>query len=181
VQRKQLMTIHVWLAAFFTPLILMMAITGGCYLLGLKGSVATTPVAQLNGETLNLQKGKEQARVDALLQQAGVSDFSYAYVKDRGSEAMTRPTSRTHYILRESAEGVEVLRAEPSLLAAMVELHKGHGPLAFRWLQIVLALALVFIMLSGFWLGLQSPMLKQKTLLLSTGGFLVTLLVAAFL
>tara|TARA_B100001109_G_scaffold188167_1_gene154757 strand:+ start:35723 stop:36313 length:591 start_codon:yes stop_codon:yes gene_type:complete len=179
VKRKQLINIHLWLAAFFTPLVLMMAITGGLYLLGEKGSVETTVVAQLPGQALDLHKGQEKARIDALLQQAGVTDFRYAYVKDRGDEAMTRPTSRTYYILRETPSGLDVVRAEPSLLAAMIELHKGHGPVAFRWLEMALALGLTFIMISGFWLGLQSPMLKKKTLLLSGSGLIVCLLVAS--
>tara|TARA_Y100001001_G_scaffold125102_1_gene123544 strand:- start:558 stop:1100 length:543 start_codon:yes stop_codon:yes gene_type:complete len=179
VQRKQLITIHLWLAAFFTPAILLMAITGGLYLLGIKGSVDTEQVAQLPGEKLAFNKGEEKPRFDALLQQAGINDFSYSYVKDRGREAMTRPTSRTYYILRETDAGLDVIRAEPSVIAGLIELHKGHGPVVFRWLQIALAAALVFIMVSGLWLGLQSPMLKNKTLLLSGAGVLVCVLIAA--
>lgn len=93
---------------------------------------------------------------------------------------MTRPTSRTYYQLKQTSDGIEVARMEPSLQAAMMELHKGHGPGLFKWLGKLLAVALVFIMLSGLWLGLQSPLLKMKTVSLAVAG-LLTALVALLL
>ena len=38
------------------------------------------------------------------------------------------------------------------------------------WVFLLLAIALVLIMASGLYLGLQSPMLKNKTLVLSGAG-----------
>ncbi|MCA6064817.1 PepSY-associated TM helix domain-containing protein [Thalassolituus marinus] len=176
-QRKLLVTIHLYLAAFFTPLVIAMAVTGGLYLLGVKGSVEKTPVATIAGQQLNLEKGNESARIDALLEQAGIQT-DYAYVKTVPGGAITRPTSREYYELRDTADGVSVSRMQPDLIASLVELHKGHGPQAFRWLEIVFALGLVFIMVSGLYLGLQSPMLKNKTLVLSGAGTLVFIIAA---
>ena len=37
--RKTLITIHMYLSAFFAPMVLLVAISGGLYLIGIKGSV----------------------------------------------------------------------------------------------------------------------------------------------
>jgi len=176
-QRKLLVSIHLYLAAFFAPFIIVMALSGGLYLLGVKGSVTESEVTTLAGEQLALAKGSEKARVDALLQQAGI-DIDYAYVKTIPQGAITRPTNGTYYQLKQTADGVAVSRMEPDLIAGLMELHKGHGPQLFRWFEVLFALGLLFIMLSGLWLGLQSPMLKNKTLALSGTGLLVYLLLA---
>jgi hypothetical protein len=46
----------------------------------------------------------------------------------------------------------------------MMELHMGHGPLAFKNFQKFFALGLIFIILSGLWLGLSSSRLRRRTL-----------------
>ena len=46
--RKLLITIHMYLAAFFAPAVLLVAISGGLYLIGVKGEVeqeTITPAA----------------------------------------------------------------------------------------------------------------------------------------
>ena len=91
----------------------------------------------------------------------------------------TRPTSRTHYVI-ELSEGVAISRAEPSLQAAMMELHMGHGPTAFKTFQKFFAAGLIFIILSGLWLGLSSSRLRPRTLAAAAGGagaFLLVLLI----
>ena len=49
------------------------------------------------------------------------------------------------------------------LQARMIELHKGHGPTIFKTFQKVFALGMVFIMVSGLWLGLTAPRLVRNT------------------
>ena len=46
--RKLLINIHLYLAAFFTPVLLIMAISGGLYLMGIKGSYTEQQVFQGN-------------------------------------------------------------------------------------------------------------------------------------
>ncbi len=173
--RKLLVSLHLYFAAFFTPLILLVAITGGLYLFGIKGNVERTVVTTLEQQTLNLKQDDLNAYASSLLQQAGVEGYSFEYVRAGGDSAVTRPTSRTHYQFKQTDTGIEIARMEPSLQAAMMELHKGHGPGLFKWLEKLLAVALVFVMLSGLWLGLQSPMLKSKTIALAAAGTLVAL------
>lgn len=170
-QRKLLVTIHLYLAAFITPLVLLVAFTGGLYILGVKGSVERTDVATLAQQ--NLAKPSEQTfeYVNGLLAQAGI-EHRFDYVKT-GSEAITRPTTRTYYQLKQVGSDIVVMRNEPNLMSSLVELHKGHGPIMFRYFEALCALALLLVMLSGLYLGLQSPMLKKKTLVLSGAGLLV--------
>lgn len=177
--RKLLVTLHLYLAAFFTPMVLLVGITGGLYLYGVKAKGETTQVSVLAGQTLDVPKEADAAKtyVDALLKQANV-EHAYDYVRAQGPVATTRPTHRTHYQLRQSDEGIVVNKVEPNLMMTMLELHKGHGPSLFRLFETVFALGLVLVMLTGFWLGLQSPMLRKPTLLLTIVGTAITGLLA---
>ena len=174
--RALFITIHMYLSAFFAVFVLLVATSGGLYLLGYKGSVEQTPVyfsADDPGVTAVLGDAAALDQVVAgLLAQAGVSDYSFDYVKVKGSTLYTRPTSRAHYVI-ELGEGVNVSRAEPSLQAAMMELHMGHGPTAFKDFQKFFAAGMVFIILSGLWLGLSSSRLRRNTLLSAGAGLIV--------
>ncbi len=170
--RKLLINIHLYLATFFAPCVLLVAISGGLYLVGVKGSVETTAVytgpAAIDSSADDL---KEQ--VDTLLATAGVADFDYEYVKVKGNTLYTRPTSREHYIINLSEGAAEVQFAEPSLQKRMIELHMGHGPGAFKTLQQAFALGLLLIFLSGLWLGLASVQLRRGSLITVAAGSLV--------
>jgi hypothetical protein len=172
-----------YLSALFAAFVLLVAISGGLYLLGFKGSVKEELVYSLPGDGglagLHSEPAALETAVARLLANAGVQDYSFEYVKVKGSTLYTRPTSRTHYVI-EQGDGVEVFRAEPSLQAAMMELHMGHGPTAFKTFQKFFAAGLIFIILSGLWLGLSSSRLRPRTLAAAAGGaaaFLAVLLV----
>ena len=165
--RPLFITIHMYLSAFFAVFVLLVATSGGLYLLGIKGTVAKEPVFTApDGSALSAQiddAGALKRAVVGLLAEAGVEGYEFEYVKVKGSTLYTRPTSRTHYVI-ELGEEVSVTRAEPSLQAAMMELHMGHGPTAFKTFQKFFAAGLIFIILSGLWLGLSSSRLRGRTL-----------------
>ena len=167
--RTLFITIHMYLAAFFAPFIFLVSISGGLYLVGVKGSLQQDPVYQTEGIAIDTKSLTLKADVDALLVAAGVSDYDYEYVKVKGSTLHTRPTSRQHYII-ELGEEVEVIKAQPSLQAALMELHKGHGPTTFKTFQKFFALGLFFIVASGLCLGLSALGLRKRTLLIFLGG-----------
>ncbi len=169
--RALFITIHMYLSAFFAVFVLLVATSGGLYLLGYKGSVESTTVhTEANTAGLADMKGEslKQAVAD-LLGRAGVEDYRFEYVKVKGSTLYTRPTSRRHYMI-ELGDDLTVSRREPSLQSAMMELHMGHGPLAFKTFQKIFALGLLFIMLSGLWLGLSSERLRVRTLAAAGSG-----------
>jgi uncharacterized iron-regulated membrane protein len=64
VSRKTLVTIHLYLAAFFAPILLIMAVSGGLYLLDIKGSMEKGETIVLEGVTISDSSDKA-AQVDS--------------------------------------------------------------------------------------------------------------------
>ena len=171
--RKLLITIHMYLAAFFAPAVLLVATSGGLYLAGVKGEVEQEAIYSSSDATIDSKSASLHADVAALLADAGVESYSYEYVKVSGANLYTRPTSSNHYIIKSNEDGVEVIHARPSLQSRMIELHKGHGPSAFKTFQKAFAVGLIFIILSGLWLGISTARLRRSTLLTATAGAVV--------
>ncbi|MEC9410452.1 MAG: PepSY-associated TM helix domain-containing protein [Pseudomonadota bacterium] len=177
--RKTLMTIHLYLAAFFAPIMLLFAVSGGLYLTGVKGSVEKGESIFLPSVAIDADAEKE-SQVQSILEQAGL-DADFEYVKDRGRLLQTRPTSRDYYELEPTPQGVKITPVSPDLIASLMELHKGHGPGLFRILEQVTALGLILILISGLIIGLKSPLLKKPTIGLTAAGILVFVVLAAVL
>lgn len=171
--RSLFITIHLYLSAFFAPAVLLVAISGGLYLVGIKGEVTTETV--FKAETVAIDTGSDSLKndVSALLTSAGVDGFDFEYVKVKGDTLYTRPTSREHYIIELDDGGAEVIHASPSLQKRMLELHMGHGPTAFKTFQKFFAAGLIFVILSGLWLGLSAKRLQQRTSLTLGAGAVV--------
>jgi len=168
--RKLLISIHMYLSAFFAPAVLLVAISGGLYLIGIKGEVQETSIYKSSEIAIDASSPSLKDDVTALLAEAGVASFDFEYVKVKGSTLYTRPTSTEHYILNLGADGVEVVQGVPSLQKRMIELHMGHGPTAFKTFQKFFAVGLVFVMISGMWLGLSAKHLRRSTALTVGAG-----------
>lgn len=169
-QRKLILKIHMYTAAFFAPAVLLVAISGGLYLMGVKGEVDQDTIYRSNTATLDVMSATLSGDVSALLAKAGVVDYEFEYVKVKGKKLYTRPTSTEHYIIHMRTNGVDVIHARPSLQSRMVELHKGHGPTAFKTFQKVFAVGLVLMIVSGLWLGVSATRLRRSTLLTAGAG-----------
>ena len=175
--RILLIKLHLYLSEFFSAAIVLVAVSGGLYLIGIKGSIESTPVGiASNGQQL-LQDPSE-ANVQAALSSLSVSGFEFDYVKQKGSQLITRPTTRPFYTLDISGDEVVVQYNEPSLQKRMIELHMGHGPTAYKTYQQVFAAGMLFIILSGLWLGLSSARLRLSTAVISGTGVLLFLWLA---
>ncbi|MGB0624098.1 MAG: hypothetical protein ACPGLW_04565, partial [Luminiphilus sp.] len=132
--RALLIKLHLYCSAFFAAAIVLVAVSGGLYLIGIKGTIEQTPVGTLaTGQQLLLEPS--EAKVQAALASLGVSDFEFEYVKQKGSQLITRPTTRPFYTLDISGEDAVVRYNEPSLQKRMIELHMGHGPTAYKAYQ----------------------------------------------
>ena len=70
--------------------------------------------------------------VQAMLAEVSIADFEFDYVKQKGSQLITRPTTRPFYTLDVSGNEVEVQYNEPYLQKKMIELHMGHGAVAYK-------------------------------------------------
>ncbi|WOJ97227.1 hypothetical protein R0137_01310 [Congregibacter brevis] len=172
--RSLFISIHLYLSSFFAAVVVLVAFSGGMYLLGVKGSLETTPVGQTDGGVALMSDPSKEAVLTAL-SATGIEDFSFDYVITRGDTLYTRPTSRTYYGLTIDGDSVSVSRNEPSFQKRMQELHFGHGPSMYREFQKVFAAGMLFIILSGVWLGLSSSRLRVRTLIAAGSGLIVFL------
>ena len=171
--RKLLITIHLYLSAFFAPAVLLVAISGGLYLLGIKGEVEEQVIYSSDDVAIDSNSDSLKTDVAALLNSAGVDSYSFEYVKVKGTSLYTRPTSSDHYIIKMNPDHLEVVHARPSLQSRLIELHKGHGPTAFKTFQKAFAVGLVFIIISGLWLGVSATRLRRPTSLALISGAIV--------
>lgn len=168
--RRNWINVHIYLAAFLAPMIILVASSGGLYLLGIKGSVEQEPVQLAVGSEIDLNSSSLKADVELILKQSNI-DHSFEYIKQSGSSLYTRPTSKTYYEFNVSDTGVSALKSTPDLQKRMIELHKGHGPLIFKVLQQIFAFGLLAIILSGVVLGITTPAFRSKTLTIIAVGF----------
>ena len=170
--RKLFVSIHLYLAAFFSPVVIIMAVSGGLYLLDYEGEVIRTEVGHVASAKLDASSHTLSSDVVAVLAALNIRT-RVEEVRVRGDNFYARPSSRQNYTLRQTESGVDVEVANPDLQAAMMELHKGHGPKIYVLFEKIFALGLVLIMLTGLYLGWMSPMYKRKTLLISGLGLFV--------
>lgn len=175
--RRLLIQIHLYLAAFMAPVFILLSISGGLYLIGQKGATSSSAVTLPSSASLDFKSETLDADLRALLKEAGI-DHDFDYIKNRGNLIQTRPTSRAYYQLTHKDGALTADYKEPNFQAAMMELHKGHGPSLFKTYQKLVALGLFFVVLSGFWLGITSKALRKSTALLSVAGLVVFLWLA---
>lgn len=177
-KRKLLVSAHLFLAAFFAPFLILIAMTGGLYLLGEKGTLRYTPIAHLEMQTLESQQRPLPEHLTALLQQAGVDNYTVRDIKVSGDTIISYPSSRDYYQFKLNTTGVEIARVSPNFLASSLALHKGHGPALFIYFEKALAIALLLVVLSGLWLGFQSPKLRKTMFMNFAAGAIVFVLLA---
>ena len=175
--RALLIKLHLYLSAFFSAAIILVAVSGGLYLIGIKGSVEQTSVATLSAGQ-QLLADPSQSAVQEALAEVGVRDFSFDYVKQKGTQLITRPTTRPFYTLDVADDEIVIRYNEPSLQKRMIELHMGHGPSAYKVYQQIFAAGMLFIILSGLWLGLSSDRLRRATAGVCSAGVLLFILLA---
>ena len=169
-------TLHFCVAAFLAPVVVLMAVSGGLYLLGIKGKVTEIPVPLEPQVTLDSGLSGLEAAVRQLLADAGV-EHRFEYLKREDGTLITRPTSRVHYAVHVGQDGVRLTRNEPNLQKRLIEL-QGHGPTAFKTLQKVTAAGLVVVVSTGFWLGLSAGGLRMRMAAISAAGLLLFLVLA---
>ena len=113
-KRSLLIRLHLYAAAFLSPAFLFVAISGGLYLVGVKGSVEQTVVGVPSQLALDPSSESLYEDVQKVLLAAGIS-HDFEYVKVKGEMLLTRPTSRNFYKLDMQPEGLVVSYNEPSI------------------------------------------------------------------
>ncbi len=162
--RKTLINLHLLFAGFMAPAFLLFAISGGLYLVGVKGGTETTAVSLPAGATLDFESDTLEADVRALLQSADIR-HRFEYIRNRGTRIELRPTSRTYLEFKQTPEGLTATRHDPDLQKSMIELHMGHGPSLFKTYQKVVAITLIGVVFGGVLVGLLARAYRRKTII----------------
>ncbi len=178
--RQILVTLHLLFAGFMAPAFLLVAVSGGLYLLGNKGQTTSQVIDLPASATLDFKSKTLETDVRALLADAGIS-HRFEYVKTRGDDVIhLRPTSRRYIEMKQTGGGLSAALITPNLQASMMELHSGHGPKLFKLYQKFVALALLVVIFGGVLVGLLARVYRRKTVAALTFGTVTFLLLALF-
>lgn len=178
--RKYLILAHLWAAALMAPAFAIHAVSGGLYLLNIKGSASTERVSLPANAALDFSSDRLEAEVRTLLSSANIK-HDFEYIRNRGSVIQLRPTSRTYLEFRQGDQGLTASRVKPDTVQSMMELHKGHGPQLFKTYQKFVALALLLVVFGGILVGLLARAYRRQTIVAMVGGLVVFILVAFIL
>lgn len=177
--RKLLINLHLIFAGIMAPAFLLVAISGGLYLINIKGTTADSAVSLPAAATLDFSSPSLEDDVRALLAQGGI-DHSFEYVRNRGTTIELRPTSRTYLSLSQTEDGLTATRHVPDFQKSLIELHKGHGPTLFKLYQKFVAILLIGVVLGGLIVGFMAKAYRGKTALSLAGGTVLFLILALF-
>lgn len=160
--RNFLVRCHLWAAGLLAPLFVLVAYTGGAYLLDFKGEVEQVALTVPEGIALDQDNPAIEDDVRRILA-ANAIDLRFDYLRMRPGSITTRPTSRdfASFELQDGQWTATINR--PDLQYALIELHKGHGPQLYRWYQILAALVLFLVVAGGLAAGWLSPAYRRAT------------------
>jgi hypothetical protein len=177
--RRLLISIHLYVAGFMAPAILLMAMTGGLHLAGASETMTRTEIALPANAELDFNSETLEADIRTLLDEAGI-DHRFEYVRGRGDMVQLRPTSRTFLELAQTPDGLKATRVQPNLMAGLMELHKGHGPRLYRLYGVLVGLALAIAVLGGILVGWLAPAYRRTTMI-ATGLGLIPFILIGFI
>lgn len=163
--RQLLITLHLLFAGFMAPAFVLLAVSGGLYLLGNKGQTTSQAIELPAAAVLDFKSKTLDADVRALLADADIT-HRFEYVKTRGNDTIhLRPTSRPYIEMKQTEDGLSAALISPNLQKSMMELHSGHGPKLFKLYQKLVALALLFVVFGGVIVGLLARNYRRKTIM----------------
>lgn len=175
--RLFLTKLHLLMAAFLFPAILMFLVTGALYTWGNTGKIVETRREVALAQPVD--PGSEQALRAIALAELKTAGLAPPTGKSRlrqsgGSSTFEWTGSRRDVTVEPAADGstAVVTIKEASLHRTMVQLHKAKAGVAFKVYATVLAIALFLLVVSGLVIGWQTPMLRRMTGLGSIAGLI---------
>jgi len=158
------------------PAFALHAISGGLYLMNIKGSAASERISLPENSTLDFKSESLDSDVRALLKRANLN-HDFEYIKNRGSLIQLRPTSKTYLEFKQTPQGLSATRLKPDNVKSLMELHKGHGPKLFKSYQKLVALLLLAVVFGGILVGLLAKAYRRHTLIALVFGMVVFVVV----
>lgn len=170
--RQKMISIHVLLSSFFIPFLFLIPLSGALYLLDESGSQEKTFAFSIQ-EELPSEDSELEAFFREQFKKNNV-DFDFEYIRTNGNDFIFRPTSRVHYIATKSSDNtIGFTQVNPSFLKRIMEVHKGHGPILIKWVQVAFGIALLLVTVSGLWLSLTIAAYRRLTLIAFVIGSVV--------
>jgi len=161
--RKLLITLHLLFAGLMAPAFILLAVTGGAYLLGQNGEETKVAIQLPAGTVIDLQSPTAEEDIRKLLASAKI-DHDFEYLKNRGTTAQTRPTSRPYINFKQKDGQWMAEKVTPNFMKAAIEIHKGHGPTLLKTYHKIVALMLIGVVLGGIFVGLLAKAYRRKTI-----------------
>jgi hypothetical protein len=180
INRPFLMQVHLILATFIFPIILMFLITGALYTLGVRGSYDT----QVYPLKLSTPLSKDSDTLTELI----TKELENLYLAPPTGETRNKSTDERIELEWRGAALRVTLASTPqpteatltvqkaSLYKRLIELHTANGATAFRIYAIVLAVSLFILLVTGFIMALQLPKYRKLTLYSTLTGMAVFIL-----
>lgn len=166
--------IHLIISSFFFPFMILIPLTGALYIYGFKGEKVKEVIVE-SQTIINPKSETLESEVKTFLRENNV-DYKFEYIKKRDTYLELRPANKIHYFVYFSDEGTKLTKITPSITAAAIEIHKGHGPKLVKQLSGLFGIGLLLVSLSGFVLAITLKPYR-KTFLLSSGVGILTLLI----
>jgi hypothetical protein len=166
--QRTLISIHLWLAAFFLPIALMFAATGALYTLSIKGSYQETSRTIELAEPLRAELSALTAVVERALAGEGVAPpTGAASIKKAGTGFELEWTGVARDVVLKPTD--DPLRAtlvvkETTPWRHMVQLHKAKGSDLAKAISVLWAVGLVVILLSGLLMAWNVPHYRRRAL-----------------
>lgn len=173
--RNWLVLAHLFMASALAPAFLLVAITGAMDLIGIEAELVETKLVIPDGIDIDPDNSAVEQDVAAVLSANGIP-ANFESLRIRPELITTRPTSRDFVRIEKINGSWSATLNEPDLQYSMMELHKGHGPAAFKTYQIVAGIALFLVIFGGLLVGLLAKAYRTKTgaaFVVGTGAFLL--------
>lgn len=172
--RKQLIILHTVLAAFFLPMGIMYAITGGLYGLGLKGGYETVETqltldAPLDGELSTMVKLAE----DELGRQDINPPTGSASVKKGGTSYFFEWTGAVRDVQLHPTDDPLVATfkvKDTDVQRYFVQLHKAKAGTVFKWFAAVWMVGLVLLFITGGVMAFMAKPYRKMAMIATAAG-----------
>lgn len=161
--RNLLILVHLFLAAFLAPSILMVAVTGALDQAGIEPSIEDIDLHLPAGTKLDPESATLKEDISEILAIQNI-ELHIESVRSRDGKMTTRPTSRTFARINQTPDGLKASLHKPGLQYSMMELHKGHGPAIFKTYQMIAGAGLFLVIVGGLIVGIMAKAYRKKTI-----------------
>jgi hypothetical protein len=172
--RSVLMKVHVLIAVFILPVAIMFFVTGAFYTWGIKGGYETTtqkiqlktPLQEDLSYLVNtVEKALNKQEISLPTGKAKIKKIAHSFQLEwtgTSKDVVLEPTSNPLV--------AQLKIKNTGWHRHFVQLHKAKGGIAFKVYATILAIGLLFLLISGFIMAWQLPKLRKMTFLSTLFG-----------